>query len=161
MATIAKTTIPVNDDFGLAQARLAEQRHDAEREVVAAILADPATLLPVAKEAGLRVGDFWSRDVRLIFCACDVAAHLGKDAVLRLARKALRAEMLWDATSPAWYRGELHSDATLAALSGMYPSAAPLARLRVRQLLALSSRQCVAEDCITKAAALLLKGEAA
>lgn len=156
MVTVSKATKPVkDDDLWLAQARLAERRHEAERDLIGSILADPATLVPVARDCGIEPGDFWSGDTRIIFCTMLVAADLGKETVIRLAKRALLDAGSWDATAPAWYAGELHSDATLAALADSYPVCPAAVRLNARRLLDLSRRQCRAQDHINEAAALL------
>ena len=143
------------DSLWLAQARLADRRHDAERALVGAILADPASLVPVARDSGIEPGDFWSPDVRLIFCTLVVAHDLGVPRIIDLAKKALKAAKHWDDSSPGFYKGELHSDATLAALADSYPRNPALVRLKAWALLDLSRRQCRAQDHLAEAAVLL------
>jgi hypothetical protein len=83
------------------------------------LLAHRRFAAPIANAAGLGIGHFSQDDHRLIFGAWLVACEHDLTLVqtLRLARRALQAERLWDDDTPAGSFGIRHSDATLAQLA--------------------------------------------
>ena len=107
-------------DFALELAvGLEREKAALERRVLGLLLARRRTARPIATAAGLRVGHFGQDDHRLIFAAWLVACEhdLPLIELLKLARRALQSEGLWDEAAPAGSTGMRHSDATLAGLA--------------------------------------------
>jgi hypothetical protein len=119
---------------------LADAIARAEVEAVAAVLAKPADMMPVAEAEGVTAGSFDQYDLRLIWCAADVARHLPVVDVLHLARRALQADRYWDPKGPISY-GCKWSDETLVRLATSYPACVAAVRYNARHLLALNRRR--------------------
>jgi len=114
----------------------AERRRDAERELVAAVLADPASLTEIAVAEGVRPRHFRHRDYRLVFCACMAATG----ATLQTAEVLLRMARLWEDWVPDHYDGPLHSSGTLHALASSYAPSPVHVRRNARRLLHIADR---------------------
>lgn len=94
-----------------------------ELAIVSSVLASPRHGLEAARKAGLTAGHFGQDDLRLILLAVSVAHQHGKATVLRIAKRSLIADGLWDENACAFERGRLWSDVSLASLACEYPSA--------------------------------------
>ncbi len=92
-----------------------------ELALVGSVLADPPAGIAVVRKAKLTLYHVGQEDLRTILQACGIAD--GKYAVLRLARRALMADGLWDANACAFERGRHWSDASLESFAVEYPSA--------------------------------------
>lgn len=133
---------------------LANQRHEAEWELAASVLPDPATLIPIAQSEGVEPGLFHSEDLRTIFCCALVVYDLGVAAVRQLAVTALKKYGEWDEGAPHWFRGGLHSEETLDALFGAYFKCAAV-RNMAKKLWSIHNRQMLAADFLVRAERLL------
>lgn len=124
---------------------IADQRAAAEIELVARVLANPRIGAAVVIEAGITAATFDQPDARLLFAAADVGREdrLEKIDVLKLARRALRAEDLWDPTQIAGnaLTSMRHSDATLARLATCRTFCPALVRQAADQLLSIIDQQ--------------------
>lgn len=69
---------------------------DAQLEMLAAILCDPAEGIKHARGHGLQVAHFADHDCRLIFVAIESQGAQGQDATLRTAWRLLQAEKFSD-----------------------------------------------------------------
>lgn len=120
----------------------------AEVELVARVLAAPAFGTVVANEAGILPLHFDQPDCRLLYCAADVAREHGLDKLetLKLARRALRADSLWDDSQVAAnaLTSMRHSDDTLARLAACRPWCPALVREAAGHLLGIIARQRLA-----------------
>lgn len=126
------------DDPGLTAlwCRSLEDRLFHETGVVHAALCDPASGVSCARDCGISAASFVAGyDLRLIYLACELAAPHGLGAVLSLAKRALRADHLWDDDAPAWQRGPHWSDASFDAFAVDFCSfpAPALQRLAIRE----------------------------
>jgi hypothetical protein len=153
------STSNATDTFIILSAALADQRHLAEWDLLSSILADAHTLLGVACAEGVEPGLFHSGDLRTIFCTALVTHDLGAAAVRQMVRTALQKYGQWDATTPHWFRGGLHSEQTLDAIFGGYPKCEPAVQTAARKLWAIHNRQILAQDYLVRAERLLRSDE--
>lgn len=141
-------------DLDEAAVALAVAIARAEVEVVASELADPSLLVGVAEAEGVTAASFSHEDLKIIHVAADVARHLPRVNVLKLARQALRDARYWNPRGP-FGTGSQWSDETLAQLADSYPISTVAVRANVRNLLALNRRWAMAEDLLARFRAAL------
>jgi hypothetical protein len=98
-------------------AKAAERHAAAELALLGMVLGNVRSNTIYAKRLGLTADLFTQFDLRLIWCACDVAARYGLANVLRLARLALKADGYWDENAGS-ARGPMWTSNELAALAG-------------------------------------------
>jgi hypothetical protein len=124
-----------------AAAVLYARKAEAEAQLVAAVLADPARGAPVAVQAGVTPAAFDAEDLRLIYCACDVGRGLPVDAVLGLAATALRRAGWWSPPG-AIHRGSgcLWNDESLHLLAGRWFFCTEAVQRFAAKVLALDDR---------------------
>jgi hypothetical protein len=163
LMTSVYTTTPSDtnssDKLTILSAALADQRHLAEWDLLTAILAESHTLLVVAREERVEPGLFYSGDLRTIFCVALVTHDLGAVTVRQMVKTALIKFGEWDATAPHWYRGGLHSDATLDSIFSSFFKDEAAVRTAARRLWALHNRQMLAQDYLVRAERLLSSDE--
>ena len=141
-----------------AAVALADSIGKAEVAVVACVLPDTGHLVAVAEAQGVTPATFSHEDLRLLWCAADVARDRPLIDVLKLARAALRREHFWDPQGPIG-TGCMWSDETLSRLSQLYPACVAATRYHARNLVALNRRWRMAERLLADFRAVLL-GEA-
>jgi hypothetical protein len=121
--------------------RLAEERADAELELVGAILAAPAVGVSAAERVGVTPHLFSQDDLQALYIVTAHARHRERLAVLRLARAMLRDLGMWDDYDTRDFtRGMSWGHESLVALACSYPGPS-LVPLRARQLIELCARQ--------------------
>ncbi len=94
-----------------------------ELALVGSVLADPRQGIHACRAAGLNGYHVAQDDLRVILFAAGVVVDDGRGDVLRLARRALMPDGLWDANARAFERGRHWSDASLESFASEYPSA--------------------------------------
>jgi hypothetical protein len=153
MKTVSQNTIDTTEFLPVG---FAVGRTMAEIDALAAMLADPAAMYPLAEAEGLSWWHFGEPDTRIIFCAIGVRHEAGALAVLKLAKIGLRHARYWDdrlklerlGTSLFW------SDETLAKLAD--GTAGPdVCRWAARRLIDLHDRQHAAENAYRACFALV------
>lgn len=111
---------------------------EAEIDLLAAVYCDPRGMVPVAEAAGIRPYHFGQEDLRLLWCACEVAGpRFGLPGVRRLARRALADVGLWCDRGPI-YLGPPWSERSLDLLAGSYFPCRPIVRQRAERLIDLA-----------------------
>lgn len=126
--------------------KFAHQREQCELELLESIYADPVRGICIAEGEGVTQFDFSQPDLKLIWLAADIARAHGKKVILRVARRALRAEGYYDPTQTASNFGNMRwSDVTLSHLATTWFFSSSLIRQRARRLVAVVARQRRAE----------------
>lgn len=150
MLSLNRTDYPSADLFEVASA-LAAALAGAEVDVVTSVLPAAQSLMPVAEAEGVTAAHFEQEDLRLLFCACDVARHLPLIDLLKLARRALREAGYWDPHGPV-SRGSccLWSDESLALAADAYPPSTATVQMNARHLISLSRRWRMAETLVRR-----------
>lgn len=124
-------------------ARLAGERYKHERLLVAALLADPATAVDVAEDAGATPNLFADEELRIFYLACCVARNHPVERILRVALAALdRNGFTWNANQAvdlALYHVPSHT----------------AVRAYVRNLREIDEREREAEQLFSRAVELL------
>jgi hypothetical protein len=152
MAEVMHAPTAELDDAAVA---LADAIAKAEVAVVACVLPDTRALMPVAEAQGVTPDTFSHADVRLLWCAADVARDRPLIDVLKLARAALRREHYWDPRGPIG-TGCMWSDETLVRLTQLYPASPVATRYYARNLVTLHRRWTMAENLLAQFRAALL-----
>lgn len=143
----------LSDDLYELMTRLADRRNSAEWNLIESITPKPV-LVKVASAAGVEPGDFWEMPLRTICVACTILADKPTVEVLRLVRDQFKRDGCWDPTTPAYFRGGLFSNETLAWLAER-PTSPCQVEMAARKLISLSCRQCEADQHLDAAMGLL------
>jgi hypothetical protein len=123
------------ETFQIQANRAADHQARLERELISALLADPAAARRLLPRLNLVADDFSQPDLKLMFLAVEVAGHRGKLTCLRLIRRALQAENLWDDSLPACSSALHWSNRSLCEIACSFPSSSlvPMLAGRLRK----------------------------
>ncbi len=102
---------------------IAQRRLSHELALVSSVLAEPRRGIAAVRAVGLNSRHVAQDDLRVILFAAGVVVDDGRGDVLRLARRALISDGLWDANASSFERGRHWSDASLESFATEYPSA--------------------------------------
>ena len=150
-------TLEPIDDGGVLDdlaATLADELTQAGVHVIAAVLPDPALLVPIAESAGVRQEHFHHPDLGILWCACDVGRQLPTPNLLNIARSALKQKGFWNPDGPIG-TGMQWSDESLAYLASLYFPSSTYTRFNADWLLTLNARWNYAESLLSRLKAVL------
>jgi hypothetical protein len=144
-----RTPLVEHDPLGWPAARLAQAHAEAERELLAAVLADHTVGVALASREGVRRWHFMHADLRLMWIASGLCRRRDLVTLLRLIRGGLQGEYLWDLTRSRANAGASMrwSDAALVAFAR--------AELRSEQLIVRFARRLLELDARLKWATAL------
>jgi len=131
---LLKSADDLTDRWLAAYARRAE----AEENLVASVLADPAWLQPLAREAGIRDSHFDEDDFLILWLAAGIASKRGKTEVLRLARNGMIDAGIWwsiNSELPVGCSKKYWSNPRLAHIACSWYPCASIVKHHVAQLL--------------------------
>jgi hypothetical protein len=137
-----------------AAVALGVRRLDAEREVVAHIVAEPRTLVEIARAQCIDRDSFSEDDLRLWFIGIDLCQHSDRNQQFRVISTGLRQYGFWSEHGPLdggplWCARSMHR-----MFNAMFPSPAGV-RFWCRKLTELATRQRLASEHISTARKLM------